>query len=314
MQLQNILNQNSTKTYKIQQLINLGLTRTEITQIIAEHYQTAANYGFVQNVYAKMQSQNTLQNNLPQALSFMPSTFNKRFGVEIESYGIKRENLERALQRAGIAVESQSYNHNTISKWKIISDSSITGENSFELVSPVLQGEAGLAELKKVSEVLTRLGAKINKTCGLHIHFEAIDFNLKQWQNIFINYAKLETTIDEFMPESRRANNAYYCRSIIKYKTAIANATSITNFTSIINDRYHKINPHSFGRHQTIEFRQHSGTVEFEKISNWILFLHNLIDFSKENSVNNANFETIKTFNNTEIIQFYQNRINDLAA
>jgi hypothetical protein len=191
MQLQNILNQNSTKTYKIQQLINLGLTRTEITQIIANHYQTPANYGFVQNVYAKMQSQNTLQNNLPQALSFMPSTFNKRFGVEIESYGIEKNNLERALRAAGIVVEAQSYNHNTIPKWKIVSDSSISGTNTFELVSPVLQGEAGLAELKKVCEVLTTLGAKINKTCGLHIHFEAVDFNLKQWKNLIKKWLPL---------------------------------------------------------------------------------------------------------------------------
>jgi Putative amidoligase enzyme len=191
MQLQNILNQNSTKTYKIQQLINLGLTRTEITQIIANHYQTPANYGFVQNVYAKMQSQNTLQNNLPQALSFMPSTFNKRFGVEIESYGIEKNNLERALRAAGIAVQSQYYNHDISIHWKIVSDSSINGENSFELVSPVLQGEAGLAELKKVCEVLTRLGAKINKTCGLHIHFEAIDFNLKKRKNLIKKWLPL---------------------------------------------------------------------------------------------------------------------------
>ena len=50
--IQEILNQEGTKTRKIQQLILLGLTRTQIAQLV-----TNGNYGFVQNVYAKMRVQ-----------------------------------------------------------------------------------------------------------------------------------------------------------------------------------------------------------------------------------------------------------------
>jgi len=44
-----IVNATTTKTAKIQQLILMGLTRREIATLI-----TNGNYGFVQNVYAKM--------------------------------------------------------------------------------------------------------------------------------------------------------------------------------------------------------------------------------------------------------------------
>jgi hypothetical protein len=314
MHLQNILNQNTTKTNKIEQLIMLGLTRKEITEIIATHYQATPNYGFVQNVYAKMQKENRLPQNTAQALSFMPQTFNKKFGVEIESYGVECRTLIDALTRVDIRVQYESYTHHRTSYWKIVSDASIQGENSFELVSPVLEGEEGLAELKKVSEVLIRLGAKINKSCGMHVHFDARELTLNQWKNIFINYANLEGTIDKFMPESRRANNAFYCQSIIQYKEKIATATSIKQIAQLIPTRYTKINPQSYLRHNTIEFRQHSGTVEFEKIEKWVRFLHNLIDYSKNNKINTDNFEAIKLFNQTDIVNFYHTRTQDLAA
>ncbi len=314
MHLQEILNQNTTKTRKIEQLIMLGLSRKEITNLIANHYQTTPNYGFVQNVYAKMQNENRLPQNTAQALSFMPQVFNKKFGVEIESYGVNKESLIQGLTTAGIQVQAENYNHTTREHWKIVSDSSIQGEHAFELVSPILKGEEGLEQVKKVSEVLVRLRAKINKSCGMHIHFDATDLTLNQWKNIFINYANLEGTIDHFMPISRRANNSNFCQSIIRYKDLIATANSIRKISEIVSTRYTKINAQSFSRHNTIEFRQHSGTVEFEKVEKWVRFLHNLIDYSKHNQIINDNFESIKLFNQTEIVNFYHTRTQDLAA
>ena len=48
-QVTNILNQNITKTAKIQQLLLLGLTRRQVADLV-----TNGNYGFVQNVYKKI--------------------------------------------------------------------------------------------------------------------------------------------------------------------------------------------------------------------------------------------------------------------
>ncbi len=42
-QIQNILNENGTKTSKIQKLLTLGLTRRQVSDLVA-----GGNYGFVQ--------------------------------------------------------------------------------------------------------------------------------------------------------------------------------------------------------------------------------------------------------------------------
>lgn len=58
-QVTNILNQNITKTAKIQQLLLLGLTRRQVADLV-----TNGNYGFVQNVYKKCLRQALLTINL----------------------------------------------------------------------------------------------------------------------------------------------------------------------------------------------------------------------------------------------------------
>lgn len=311
MNTQDILSQNWTKTRKIQELILIGLTRTQIAQLV-----TNGNYGFVQNVYAKMKAEGKL--NQAAIENFNPSPFNKKFGIEIEAYNVEMHVLAHALQNAGIRCFVDGYNHHTKSYWKIISDSSISGVNAFELVSPVLEGEAGLEEVNKVCEVLKTLNAYINKSCGFHVHFDAQNFDLRQWKNIYKNYAGFENQIDELMPQSRRGNTNYYCRSLNSIRNLNAKidlVSSLNQMPEVFNNsRYFKINPTSYSRHKTIEFRQHSGTIEYSKISNWLVFLHNLVDYSKNHLATDHSWDTLKSINQAEVITFYHNRKQELAA
>ena len=48
-------------------------------------------------------------------------------------------------------------------------------------------------------------------------------------------------------------------------------------------NRYFKVNACSYSRHRTIEFRQHQGSTDFEKISNWVNFCAKLVAWSKKN-------------------------------
>ena len=57
-------------------------------------------------------------------------------------------------------------------------------------------------------------------------------------------------------------------------------------------DRYYKVNAVAYDRHKTIEFRQHSGTIEYEKISNWVMFLARLVEYSYKNEI--ASCESIE--------------------
>lgn len=146
-QIQNILSENGTKTSKIQKLLALGLTRRQVADLVAN-----GNYGFVQNVYMRMMQ--GLTNTAAQAAATIAPAidyiFNRNFGVEIEAYNCTRDRLARELTAAGISVQVEGYNHTDhADHWKLVTDSSLRGDNTFELVSPILNGEQGLEELAK---------------------------------------------------------------------------------------------------------------------------------------------------------------------
>jgi hypothetical protein len=200
--LQNILLQQGTKTKKIRQLLQMGYTRRQTADLVAN-----GHYGFVFNVHKRMKAQGLLGSAMP----LMP-IFNRTFGVEFEAYNVEKTTLKNALIVAGIQCEVETYNHSTKEHWKIVRDGSLTGTNTFELVSPILQGADGMRQLEIVCRVLSECGAKVNKSCGTHVHLGASDLSIEQWQRIYINYSRLENVIDGFMPHSRRADNNHYTK------------------------------------------------------------------------------------------------------
>lgn len=283
-QVTNILNQNITKTAKIQQLLILGFTRRQVADLV-----TNGNYGFVQNVYKKMLEAGTF--NQQAAAAIIPEidyTFNRRFGIEIEAYNCEKQRLARELREAGIDVAVEGYNHATRNHWKIVTDGSLRGNDTFELVSPILEGEAGLQELQKVCWVLDYCDVKVNESCGLHIHMDAADFTMETWRNLAITYRRLEPVIDGFMPSSRRDN--HYCKRLSGIsENRIREAQTIMSLRQAFGgDRYHKLNLEAYARHRTVEFRQHGGTTNFTKMENWIRFIANMITFAQQGMVNNG--------------------------
>lgn len=205
---------------------------------------------------------------------------NRQFGIEMEIAGINRETALAALRAVNVNVESEGYNHTTRNHWKIVSDASVRG--GFEVVSPILKGEAGLAEAEIVARALDDAGATVNSTCGLHVHFDASDLDAEALKNVLRRYAAHEAEIDAFMPRSRRGNENTYCKSIRGFvQGRLEGATSIQDLVARQHSRYFKVNLQSLGRHGTIEFRQHSGTVNAAKIANWVRFLAGFIDQCK---------------------------------
>lgn len=283
-QIQNILNENGTKTSKIQKLLALGLTRRQVADLVAN-----GNYGFVQNVYKRMMQglTNTAAQTAATIAPAIDYTFNRNFGIEIEAYNCTRERLARELTAAGINVQVEGYNHTDhTDHWKLVTDSSLSGNNTFELVSPILHGEQGLEELEKVCWVLDLCNAKVNDTCGLHVHMDAAEFDLTTWKNLILTYKRLEGVIDNFMPHSRRNNR--YCKALTAItETSIKSARSISDLrTAFFHNRYHKVNLEAYARHRTVEFRQHGGSTNFTKMSAWIHFLAKMITFAKQGQVN----------------------------
>lgn len=282
-QIQNILNENGTKTSKIQKLLALGLTRRQVADLVAN-----GNYGFVQNVYKRMMQglTNTAAQTAATIAPAIDYAFNRNFGVEIEACNCTRERLARELTAAGINVQVEGYNHTDhTDHWKLVTDGSLSGNNTFELVSPILHGEQGLEELEKVCWVLDLCNAKVNDTCGLHVHMDAAEFDLTTWKNLILTYKRLEGVIDNFMPHSRRNN--HYCKALTAItENSIKHARNIGELrAAFFHNRYHKVNLEAYARHRTVEFRQHGGSTNFTKMSAWVHFLAKMITFAKQSKV-----------------------------
>lgn len=205
---------------------------------------------------------------------------NRKFGIELEIVSINRQTALRALRAVGINVQDESYNHSTRNHWKLVSDASVP--SGFEVVSPVLHGEAGIEEAMTVAAALDDAGAGVNRSCGFHVHFDAADLTVNDVKTIVKRYAAHEAEIDAIMPPSRRESHNTYCRSLsgIPFERFMR-SFNITELASVMGSRYYKVNLMSFQRHGTIEFRQHSGTINANKIASWVRFLGEFIDASK---------------------------------
>lgn len=214
---------------------------------------------------------------------------NRTFGVEIECIGITAAVACEAIRALGLPCEVEGYNHNTRNHWKIVTDGSVRdnrGNPGIEVVSPILRGEGGMLALKRVADALNTAGATANKTCGLHVHVGASDLNIDEIKMIVKRYAEHENEIDAFMPVSRRRDNNNYLKGMGYWMNTYATALAgCTNTAAVLNrswDRYFKVNLAAYVRQNTIEFRQHSGTVSSTKIENWVLFVLNFVEVSRQ--------------------------------
>ena len=110
------------------------------------------------------------------------------YGFEIESFGLTEQELRTTLSGLrGYNREETTYSghfpygrsgtrghHNGQENvWASERDGSINNTAgrgiAHEVVSPIIKGQEGLAVLKRAMKALSRAGAKINKSCGLHV-------------------------------------------------------------------------------------------------------------------------------------------------
>ena len=202
----------------------------------------------------------------------------RKFGVEMEIVGISKEVALRSLQAVGVRVIDAGYTHATMDCWKIVSDASVQG--GFEIVSPVLSGDAGMENVRMVAQALDDAGATANRSCGLHVHVDAHGMTLDNLRTIVTRYAAHEAEIDSFMPRSRRGDANQYCASLRRLvsKEDFREADTVEKLIRAQRSRYYKVNLQSYLRHGTVEFRQHSGTVQATKICNWLRLLMAFVD------------------------------------
>jgi hypothetical protein len=232
-----------------------------------------------------------------------------KFGLELElssAMDVMPEDVADSLSRGRTQVHLiQDYSSGiiTLEDWKLVPDSSIVCSisqpecNKFELVSPPLVEGAGL---EQVHVLLRRLGdirphLKVNKSMGFHVHVDVSAYSTPQLVKICQQFVKYEEVMDMFMPPSRRSgsleSNQYFQsnRKSVELQhgftgpntnreihDALGECHDIASLVSVMNrdGRYYKLNMQNLasGRQPTIEFRQHSATMNVHKVNAWIRF------------------------------------------
>lgn len=206
-------------------------------------------------------------------------SLSRSFGLEVEFFlppGTTCNALAAAITARGIDCRSELWNHETRGHWKIVTDRSLGDmDRGREVVSPPLSGETGMAQARVVMDAVLAFGGSINKRCGVHVHVGVGHPPLSFFRNLMQSYILFEPVIDAMLPVSRRGDANGYCKSLTHIGQAqldqAANLGSLCRLmTSTVQmQRYHKVNLRSYEKYQTVEFRQHHGTLDSAKIEHW---------------------------------------------
>lgn len=211
---------------------------------------------------------------------------NRTFGVELEVEGINVRKAREVLASTGLPYNANDEDQGNHSKWSVHLDGSLEHGNGAEIVSPILKGKDGLAQVEKVCKALRAAGAKVSANTGTHVHVGARDLTLPMLRTLVHRYAYFETAIDALVSVHRRGNNNTFSRGmrgfITEYDAEMKRTDrTVREFVENICSRYYKLNLCSIHKYNTVEFRQHQGTVDHTKITNWIQFVVNFVEEAK---------------------------------
>lgn len=229
---------------------------------------------------------------------------NRFFGVELETISTDTTNGYEPTERILASVvpderiDRRNHGHwsNHNNRYGIEGDGSISETENFpagvEVITPKLAGEEGREELKKVMLALDESGKyDVNASCGTHVHVDAHDKRPADIVRLYRLYAYAERLIDYMHPASRRAHST--CASIISRMRYTPQQLSRTYHGH--SSRYSKVNLHVYYTAGRIEFRQHAGTLDYQKIVAWIDFVSGLVEHCQDIKPNMYSADIIET-------------------
>ena len=135
-------------------------------------------------------------------------------------------------------------------------------------------------------------------TTGASTHLDHADpMDFEQYRDFIWRYARMQSTIDSMMYPSRRNNR--FCYPLTPVVQKIERATDRNELASALRDadidhrsKFSAITLQTWGK-GTIEFRQHGGTTDAQKIRRWVEFLLNLVNHRVTNRVEANGTRTI---------------------
>lgn len=227
-------------------------------------------------------------------------TSRRKFGVEIEFLGCRKDAVIDSILREDsmFPVEAQQYNHRVQKVWKLVTDASVNG-TGLEMVSPILSGDEGFRQLKLVLKHIKMAGGVIDRSCGVHVHHNAQDLTPHSLAELVRFYALNQPQIDMLLAPARRASRGNsWCQPMSEYeRDRIIRQAKEGNAKDGWNgyDRYRALNVTAYPRYGSVEFRQHQGSLNYDKISNWVKFGQAIVE--SVSKMTSANEMMAPTFN-----------------
>ena len=224
----------------------------------------------------------------------------QRFGIEIEMTGITRATAAKTIAKyfdtrathVGGSYDTYTIRDQQGRLWKCVSDSSIHAEARgdrtantnyrVEFVSPICVYE-DIERIQAMIRELRHAGAKVNSSCGIHIHVDASRHDPKTLRNV----VNIMASKEDLLYKTLRVNidRQYYCqkadlrfledvnlnrpKSMSEFETLWYNGSS-GRHTHYHSSRYHALNLHSVFSKGTIEFRMFNATLHAGEVKSYI--------------------------------------------
>ena len=224
----------------------------------------------------------------------------QRFGIEIEMTGLTRAAAAQVIAgyfhttatHVGGVYDAYSVRDGQDRQWKIVSDASIHAEarrdqnagSSYrvEFVSPICKYE----DIETIQELIRSLrgaGAKVNDSCGIHIHVDASNHNVQTLRNLVNIMASKEDLLYKALDVD--VEREHYCRKAdTRFLDALQHRRPKTmdelehiwyngrngKYDHYDSSRYHALNLHSVFSKGTVEFRLFNSTLHAGKVKAYI--------------------------------------------
>ncbi|MEH2935371.1 amidoligase family protein [Acutalibacter sp. JLR.KK004] len=224
----------------------------------------------------------------------------QKFGIEIEMTGITRAAAAQVIAghfgtsatHVGGMYDAFAVRDGDSRQWKVVSDSSIRRESrrgesrnaayAVEFVSPICKYE-DIGTIQEIIRKLRSAGAKVNSSCGIHIHIDATPHDVKTLRNIVNIMAAKEDLLYKTLKVD--VHREHYCAkadtrfldelnskrpsSMSDFEHIWYNGRSGRNY-HYDESRYHGLNLHSVFSKGTIEFRLFNSTLHAGEIKSYI--------------------------------------------
>lgn len=224
----------------------------------------------------------------------------QRFGIEIEMTGITRAAAAKVIagyfhttaSHVGGTYDTYTVRSEDGRQWKLVSDASIhcetrrgstnNKEYSVELVSPICRYE-DIPTVQEIVRQLRHAGAKVNDSCGIHVHVDASTHDVKTLRNIVNIMASKEDLLYKALDV--QVDRQYYCkkadtrfldemnhkrpRTMDELEAIWYNGRG-SRYQHYDQTRYHALNLHSVFSKGTIEFRLFNSTLHAGRVKTYI--------------------------------------------